>query len=93
MDKIQLFKDVILVTKMQENLLKNPTESKFILPESIQNKQYAFGRVDAIGDKVTLGVKIGDIVFFSIYAGVNVQFDDALYIILREDDVYGKKLL
>lgn len=75
---------------------KTETESKggIILTESAQEKQQQ-GTVVAVGPGKTLDngtvqsmqVKTGDTVFFAKYSGVEFDFDNEDYIIMREDDI------
>jgi chaperonin GroES len=45
------------------------------------------GRLTDDGDRIPLGVKVGDLVFHAKYGGTTVKIDSTEYIILREDDL------
>ena len=88
--KLKPLNDRVLIKR------KTETESKggIILTESAQEKQQQ-GTVIAVGPGKTLDsgsmqpmqVKVGDTVFFAKYSGVEFDFDNDDYIIMREDDI------
>lgn len=45
------------------------------------------GKCDDHGKRVELGVKKGDLVLFSKYAGTEIKLDGVEHLIMREDDV------
>lgn len=45
------------------------------------------GRLTAKGEIVPLTIKVGDLVVFNQYSGIELDED---YMVLREDDIYGK---
>jgi len=47
------------------------------------------GRVLETGEVRPLEIKVGDRVLFGKYAGTEVKYDGADYLVLREDDVMG----
>jgi len=66
------------------------TKSGIILPETVDKEKKAEGEVIAIGDgdKIQkLGLKIGDKVLFSKYAGEEVKVERIEYKILSDEDV------
>jgi len=70
------------------------TASGIILPESAREKPQE-GEVIAVGpgarndkgEHMALDIKVGDIVLYAKYAGIEVKFDDEKYLILREADI------
>lgn len=88
--KLKPLNDRVLIKR------KTETESQggIILTESAQEKQQQ-GTVVAVGPgKYTndgklqsMQVKAGDTVFFAKYSGVEFDFDNEDYIVMREDDI------
>lgn len=70
------------------------TASGIVLPDSAQEKPQegkvvavGSGRVNDKGEKVALEVSEGDRIIFSKFAGTEVTYEGAEYLILREDDI------
>ena len=89
--KIRPLQDRILVKRMEE---KEKSVGGIIIPDSAKEKPQD-GLVVAVGPGKRLdsgeiakpGVKKGDRILFSKYAGSDVTVDGEEHIILREDDV------
>ena len=89
--KIRPLQDRILVKRVDE---EETTSGGIIIPDSAKEKPQE-GQVVAVGPGKTLesgetaepGVKAGDHILFSKYAGTDVTVDGAEHIIIREDDV------
>jgi chaperonin GroES len=89
--KIRPLQDRILVKRMEE---EEKTSGGIIIPDSAKEKPQE-GLVVAVGPGKTLesgevsepGVKPGDRILFSKYAGTDVNVDGEEHIIIREDDV------
>jgi chaperonin GroES len=89
--KIRPLQDRILVKRMEE---EETTTGGIIIPDSAKEKPQD-GLVIAAGPGKTLdsgevakvGVKKGDRILFSKYAGSDVNVDGNEHIIIREDDV------
>ena len=89
--KIRPLQDRILVKRMDE---EDTTSGGIIIPDSAKEKPQD-GLVVAVGPGKTLdsgevatpGVKKGDRILFSKYAGTDVNVDGSEHIIIREDDV------
>lgn len=47
------------------------------------------GKMLESGQRVPLGVSVGETVLFGKYAGTEIKQNDVEYLILREDDVIG----
>jgi chaperonin GroES len=45
------------------------------------------GARDEDGDRISMDVKVGDIVLYAKYSGTNVKLNGAEYLILKESDV------
>ena len=45
------------------------------------------GKISDEGNRLELGLKVGDKVLYGKYSGTEVTLDDAQYLILRESDV------
>ena len=83
--------DRVLVKRVEE---ESKTSGGIIIPDSAKEKPQE-GKVVAVGPGKTLdsgeiakpGVKKGDRILFSKYAGTDVIVDNEDHIIIREDDV------
>ncbi|MBQ7075893.1 MAG: co-chaperone GroES [Clostridia bacterium] len=83
-----------VVIKMIEN--EETTKSGIVLPGSAKEKPQ-LAEVVAVGPgcnidgkEVVMEVVVGDKVIISQYAGKEVKFDDAEYIIIRQSDILAK---
>ena len=73
------------------------TSGGILLPDTAKQKPQQ-GEVIAVGpgkptdkgDRLPLGVKIGDTVLFGKYSGSDVEVNGTEYKILRESDILGK---
>ncbi|MFC4025475.1 co-chaperone GroES [Oceanobacillus longus] len=70
------------------------TASGIVLPDSAKEKPQegrvvavGTGRVTENGEKVALEVSEGDVIIFSKFAGTEVKYQGAEYLILRENDI------
>ena len=70
------------------------TASGIVLPETAKEKPQegkvvavGTGRVLENGERVALEVAVGDRIIFSKYAGTEVKYEGADYLILRESDI------
>jgi chaperonin GroES len=89
--KIRPLQDRILIKRVDE---EETTSGGIIIPDSAKEKPQE-GQVVAVGPGKTLdsgeiaepGVKAGDRILFSKYAGTDVNVDNEEHIIIREDDV------
>lgn len=72
------------------------TKSGIVLPDTAKEKPQ-MGQVLAVGEgrllengmKHALGVKVGDKVLFTKYAGTEVKLDGEEYMIMNETDILG----
>lgn len=80
-----------VVIKVKEE--EETTKSGIVLPGSAKEKPQegtivAVGSGEVIdGKKVELEVKVGDLVFYSKYAGTEIKLDDEEYLILKQSDI------
>ncbi len=89
--KIRPLQDRILVKRVDE---EETTSGGIIIPDTAKEKPQE-GKVISVGPGKTLeseeiaepGVKAGDRILFSKYAGTDVNVDGDEHIIIREDDV------
>jgi chaperonin GroES len=89
--KIRPLQDRILVKRVDE---EETTSGGIIIPDTAKEKPQE-GKVISVGPGKTLdsgqiaepGVKAGDPILFSKYAGTDVDVDGDEHIIIREDDV------
>lgn len=72
--------------------VETQTASGIYLPEAVHKKKQTAevvavgaGKLNQAGKRIPLEVKIGDIIFFNEYAGL--EFNE--FIILREDEILG----
>lgn len=94
--KLKPLGDKILVKRLEAEA---KTAGGIIIPDSAKEKPIE-GEVVAVGDgvlndkgeRVTLQVKIGDVVLFAKWGGTEVKLDGTEYIIMKESDVLAIKL-
>ena len=80
---------VVEPTKQEE-----VTASGLVLPETAKEKPQQ-GKVIAAGpgalkdsgERITMDVKVDDIVLYAKYSGTNIKLDGTEYLILKESDV------
>ncbi|NNL85569.1 MAG: co-chaperone GroES [Myxococcales bacterium] len=89
--KFRPLHDRLLVKRIDED---EKTRGGIIIPDTakekpMQGKVIAAGpgKVNEAGKVTPLGVKKGDTVLFTKYAGNEVQLDNEEHLIIREDDV------
>lgn len=70
------------------------TASGIVLPDSAQETPQegkvvavGSGRLNDKGEKVALEIAEGDHIIYSKFAGTEVEYEGAEYLILREDDI------
>lgn len=90
---IQPLHDRILVKRLEE---ESTTAGGIIIPDSAKETPAEGevvaagpGRVDDAGKIVPMGVKSGDRIIFSKYAGSEVKIKGIEHLIMKEDDVLG----
>jgi len=85
--------DRVLVKAVEED---EQVKGGIIIPDSAKEKPQqaeiialGTGKQDDDGNPQDFQVKVGDVVLVSKYGGTEVKFDDAVYQLLREDDILG----
>lgn len=89
--KLKPLGDKVIIEKAEEIA---QTKSGIILPDNAKEKPQT-GKVVAVGTgktldngtKVALEVKVGDLVYYSKYAGTEVKVDTKEYIIIAEAEI------
>ena len=74
------------------------TKGGIVLPDTVKEKPQE-GEVIAVGPgkltdegkRIPMDVKVGDIVIYAKYAGMEFKLDDEELMILRESDILAKK--
>ena len=74
------------------------TKSGIVLPDTAREKPQEGevlavgpGRLSEDGKRIAMDVKVGDIVVYSKYGGIDYKVDDEDVLILRESDILAKK--
>src|ERR1700736_6256147 len=85
--------DRVLVRRLEE---KNTAKGGIIIPDTAKEKPQE-GEVMAVGagkiekgKRVPLDVKVGDRILFGKYTGSEIKIDDREYLILWEEEIFGK---
>lgn len=85
--------DRILVRRVEE---QETTAGGLILPDTAKDKPQEAevlavgkGKIKEDGTVLPLDVKAGDHVLFGKYAGTEITMDGELYLIMREEEVFG----
>ena len=84
--KIQPLADRVVIEPVAA---ETQTASGLYIPDSAQEKQQR-GKVVAVGSGTKdheMTVKVGDTVIYGKYAGSELKFDGADYMIMKEDDI------
>jgi len=75
------------------------TKGGIVLPDTAKEKPQEGkviavgpGRLSEDGKRIAMDVKVGDIVIYAKYGGVEYKIDDEEVIILRESDILAKKV-
>lgn len=86
--------DRVLVKAIEDD--EQQVKGGIIIPDSAKEKPQqaeiialGTGKQDDDGNPQDFLVKVGDVVLVSKYGGTEVKFDDAVYQLLREDDILG----
>jgi chaperonin GroES len=85
--------DRILVRRVEE---QETTSGGLIIPDTAKDKPQEAevlavgkGKIKEDGTLLALDVKAGDRVLFGKYAGTEITIDGELYLIMREEEVFG----
>ncbi len=94
--KLQPLGDRVVVKPMPK---EDVTKGGIFLPDTAKEKPQE-GKVIAVGPgrmtddgkRITMDVKVGDVVIYAKYGGTEIKEDDEELIILRESDILAKKV-
>jgi chaperonin GroES len=93
--KLQPLADRLVVKPTQK---EEKTKGGIYLPDTAKEKPQEGevvavgpGRMTDEGKRITMDVKVGDLVIYSKYGGSEIKIDDVEMIILRESDILAKK--
>ncbi len=74
------------------------TKGGIVLPDTVKEKPQEGkvlavgpGRLSEEGKRIAMDIKVGDIVIYSKYGGVDYKLGDDEVLILRESDILAKK--
>jgi chaperonin GroES len=92
--KLKPLHDHVIVKPITENEI---TKSGIVLPDTIDKEKPEKGEVIAVGDgklldngqKLPMGVKVGDKVMFKKYSPDEIKVDGVEYLIISESDILG----
>ncbi len=89
---------------LADRLVVKPTEREevtkggIVLPDTVKEKPQEGkilavgpGRLSEDGKRITMDVKVGDIVIYSKYGGTEIKIEDEDLVILHESDILAKK--
>jgi chaperonin GroES len=92
--KIQPLHDRVIVERVAED--DRAMGSVIVLPDFAKEKPLRGvvlaagpGRIEKNGNVIPLGVKTGDHVLFSKYAGTDIKIDGSDYLVMREEEILG----
>ena len=75
------------------------TKGGIVLPDTVKEKPQEGkviavgpGRVAEDGKRIVMDVKVGDIVVYARYGGMEIKVEDEELLILRESDILAKKV-
>ena len=83
--------DHVLVQRLEQETM---SKGGIIIPDTAKEKPtkariiaIGSGKLDKDGKRLSMGVKVGDVVLFGKYSGSEVKLNAQDYMILREDDI------
>ena len=93
--KLQPLADRLVVKPIEREEM---TKTGIYLPDTVKEKPQEGkviavgpGRLSEDGKLIPMDVKVGDIVVYSKYGGIDYKLDDEDVLILRESDILAKK--
>ena len=93
--KLQPLADRLVVKPIER---EEVTKGGIVLPDTAREKPQEGevlavgpGRLSEDGKRLTMDVKVGDIVIYAKYGGTEIKIDDEELVILRESDILAKK--
>ncbi len=93
--KLQPLGDRLVVKPIER---EEVTKGGIVLPDTAKEKPQEGevvavgpGRLSEDGKRIAMEVKVGDVVIYAKYGGMEYRLDDEEVIILREGDILAKK--
>ena len=93
--KLQPLADRVVVKPIER---EEVTKGGIVLPDTIKERPQEGkvlavgpGRLSDDGKRITMDVKVGDIVVYTKYGGTEIKIDDEELMILRESDILAIK--
>ncbi len=93
--KLQPLADRLVVKPIER---EEKTKTGIYLPDTAKEKPQEGkviavgpGRLSEDGKLIPMAIKVGDIVVYSRYGGIDYKLDDEEVLILRESDILAKK--
>ena len=94
--KLQPLADRLVVKPIER---EEVTKGGIVLPDTVKEKPQegkvlavGQGRLSEDGKRIPIDVKVGDIVVYAKYGGVEYRVEDEELVILREGDILAKKV-
>ncbi|MBA7699787.1 10 kDa chaperonin [subsurface metagenome] len=94
--KLQPLADRVVVRPIER---EEVTKGGIVLPDTVKEKPQegkvvavGKGRLSEDGKRIPIDVKVGDIVVYAKYGGVEYRVEDEELVILREGDILAKKV-
>ena len=93
--KLQPLADRVIVKPIEK---EEVTKGGIVLPDTAKEKPQEGkvlavgpGRLSEDGKRIAMDVKVGDVVIYAKYGGIEIKIDDEEVVILRESDILAKK--
>ena len=93
--KLQPLADRVVIKHIER---EEVTKGGIVLPNTVKERHQEGkvlavgpGRLSDDGNRITMDVKVGDIVVYTKYGGTEIKIDDEELIILRESDILAIK--
>jgi len=93
--KLQPLADRLVVKPIER---EEVTKGGIVLPDTAREKPQEGkvlavgpGRLSEDGKRIAMDVKVGDVVIYAKYGGMEYRIDDEEVVILRESDILAKK--
>ena len=93
--KLQPLADRLVVKPIER---EEVTKGGIVLPDTAKEKPQEGeviavgpGRLSEDGKRITMDVKVGDIVIYAKYGGTDIKIEDEELVILSERDILAKK--
>lgn len=94
---------VMRIVPLENRIIVKPAEAQdrskggIYIPDKAQERpmkgevlDVGPGKRDTQGKLIPMSVKVGDVVLYGSFAGVDVEHDVEKYLLIREDDVLGR---